>query len=170
MVGIISDAVGFSREKDGCFLLDKKKIYGIISMLQTSCVGRGEVQYAQNGGYMKQILAVDDNSANLQMVRGILQRLYQVTPVNNGERALQFLDRKTPDLILLDILMPGMDGLETLKRIKARPECKDIPVIMLTGLGDEEMLNACIEQGAVGVIHKPFLPDRMFTMIAQVLQ
>ena len=55
---------------------------------------------------MKQILAVDDNSANLQMVRGILQRLYQVTPVNNGERALQFLDRKTPDLILLDILMP----------------------------------------------------------------
>jgi len=119
---------------------------------------------------MKQILAVDDNSANLQMVRGILQRLYQVTPVNNGERALQFLDRKTPDLILLDILMPGMDGLETLKRIKARPECKDIPVIMLTGLGDEEMLNACIQQGAVGVINKPFLPDKMFMMIEQVLQ
>ena len=93
---------------------------------------------------MKHILAVDDNSANLQMVRGILQKLYQVTPVNNGERALQFLERKTPDLILLDILMPEMDGLETLKRIKAKPECKDIPIIMLTGLGDDEMLNACI--------------------------
>ena len=119
---------------------------------------------------MKQILAVDDNSANLQMVRGILQKLYQVTPVNNGERALQFLDRKTPDLILLDILMPGMDGLETLRRIKARPECKDIPVIMLTGLGDEEMLNKCLAEGAVGVIHKPFLPDKMFAMIEQTLQ
>lgn len=119
---------------------------------------------------MKQILAVDDNSANLQMVRGILQRFYQVTPVNNGERALLFLDKKKPDLILLDILMPGMDGFETLKRIKEKPGCKDIPVIMLTGLGDEEMLNACIQQGAVGVIHKPFLPDKMFTMIEQVLQ
>lgn len=119
---------------------------------------------------MKQILAVDDNSANLQMVRGILQKLYQVTPVNNGERALQFLDRKTPDLILLDILMPGMDGLETLKRIKARPECKDIPVIMLTGLGDDEMLDKCLTEGAVGVIHKPFLPDKMFSMIEQTLQ
>jgi len=119
---------------------------------------------------MKHILAVDDNSANLQMVRGILQKLYQVTPVNNGERALQFLERKTPDLILLDILMPEMDGLETLKRIKAKPECKDIPVIMLTGLGDDEMLNACIAEGAVGVIHKPFLPDKMYSMIEQTLQ
>lgn len=119
---------------------------------------------------MKHILVVDDNSANLQMVRGILQRMYQVTPVNNGERALQFLERKTPDLILLDILMPEMDGLETLKRIKERPEHKDIPVIMLTGLGDEEMLHACLEQGAVGVIHKPFLPDKMYTVIEQTLQ
>lgn len=118
---------------------------------------------------MKQILVVDDNSANLQMVRGILQRQYQVTPVNNGERALQFLERKTADLILLDIMMPGMDGLETLKRIKEKPECKEIPVIMLTGLGDEEMLNACMEQGAVGVIHKPFLPDKMFSMLEQYL-
>lgn len=118
---------------------------------------------------MKQILVVDDNSANLQMVRGILQRQYQVTPVNNGERALQFLERKTADLILLDIMMPGMDGLETLKRIKEKPECKEIPVIMLTGLGDEEMLNACMEQGAVGVIHKPFLPDKMFGMMEQYL-
>lgn len=145
--------------------MEKHRVYDIIIAL---CCMKTEM-ILQNGGFMRQILVVDDNSANLQMVRGILQRQYQVTPVNNGERALQFLERKTADLILLDIMMPGMDGLETLKRIKEKPECKEIPVIMLTGLGDEEMLNACLEQGAVGVIHKPFLPDKMFSMIGETL-
>ena len=68
---------------------------------------------------MKHILAVDDNSANLQMVRGILQKLYQVTPVNNGERALQFLERKTPDLILLDYEMPVTSGPQVLEMIRS---------------------------------------------------
>ena len=118
----------------------------------------------------KTILVVDDDKLNLMIAQKLLSADYRVAVVNSGKLVFKYLEKTLPDLILLDILMPGMDGLETLRRIKARPECKDIPVIMLTGLGDEEMLNKCLAEGAVGVIHKPFLPDKMFAMIEQTLQ
>ena len=104
------------------------------------------------------------------MVKNTLQKLYNVTLVNNGERALQFLERKQTDLILLDILMPGLDGLETLQKIKENPESRHIPVIMLTALADEETLNECKRLGADGLITKPFLPGRMLETVQKVLE
>lgn len=116
---------------------------------------------------MKQILVVDDNSANLQMVRGILQRQYQVTPVNNGERALQFLERKTADLILLDIMMPGMDGLEMCSKIR---ETNNIPIIMVSAKsGDLDKIRG-LSTGADDYVTKPFNPLELAARVKSQLR
>ena len=87
---------------------------------------------------MKHILIVDDNKTNLIMARQELKEEYEVTPVISGEQALQFLEKRIPDLILLDINMPVMDGKETLTRIKENPVWSNIPVIFLTAKDDKE--------------------------------
>lgn len=119
---------------------------------------------------MKHILAIDDNGTDLQIIRGTLQRFYTVSLMNSGERALKFLEKQIPDLILLDILMIGMDGIETLRQIKKMPNCKDIPVIMLTSVSEDKLLKECIGLGARGLISKPFLPGRMLEVVERTLQ
>jgi len=116
---------------------------------------------------MKQILVVDDNSANLQMVRGILQRQYQVTPVNNGERALQFLERKTADLILLDIMMPGLDGLSVCRILR---KDSDAPIIFLTALSDEEDKLYGYELGADDYMTKPFSLSVLYAKVSALIK
>lgn len=118
---------------------------------------------------MKQILAVDDSSSNLQMVKSTLQKEYIVSLVNNGERAIQFLEKKHLDLILLDIMMPGLDGFETLLKIKELPECADIPIIMLSAMVDDDTEQECKELGAVGVMTKPFLPGTLLDTVRSVI-
>ncbi len=118
---------------------------------------------------MKQILAVDDSSSNLQMVKSTLQKEYIVSLVNNGERAIQFLEKKHPDLILLDIMMPGLDGFETLLKIKELPECADMPIIMLSAMVDDDTEQECKELGAVGVMTKPFLPGTLLDTVRSVI-
>lgn len=83
------------------------------------------------------ILAVDDNSISLAAIEQELKKEYEVIPVNSGSRALQYLRREKPDLILLDIQMAQKDGIETLREIREMEKCKDIPVIMLTSKQDK---------------------------------
>lgn len=118
---------------------------------------------------MKHILAVDDSSSNLQMVKNSLQPLYSVTLVNNGERALSYLENKHPDLILLDVMMPGLDGVETLSRIKTNADWKDIPVVMLTAMPDCSYLDECIDLGAEAVVAKPFMPKSLVSTIEHAM-
>lgn len=118
---------------------------------------------------MKHILAVDDSSSNLQMVKNTLEKEYIVSLANNGERAIQFLEKKHPDLILLDIMMPDPDGIETLLKIKSMPDCKDIPVVMLTAMADDDTLAEVKEFGAVDLIAKPFLPGKMLEIVRRIL-
>lgn len=119
---------------------------------------------------MKTILVVDDNSSNLQMVKNILQTDYQVSLVNNGERALQYLAVKKPDIILMDIMMPGLDGFETMQKIKSTDGINSIPIIMLTAMAREDTEEDCRRLGAQGLIAKPFLPSKMLDTVREILE
>lgn len=113
----------------------------------------------------KQILVVDDMATNLQYAIDILGDIYEVVPAKSGERALKILNRIIPDLILLDINMPDMDGYEVLERIKENPVTTAIPVIFLSFEKDKESELKGFRCGAVDFITKPFEPEVMISRI-----
>ncbi|MDY7006243.1 MAG: hybrid sensor histidine kinase/response regulator [Cyanobacteriota bacterium] len=103
------------------------------------------------------ILVVDDTPANLKvMVETLTNEGYEVTTAISGERALKQISYELPELILLDIQMPGIDGFETCKKLKENPETKDIPIIFMTALADTESIVKGFSLGAVDYITKPF--------------
>lgn len=120
---------------------------------------------------MKHILVVDDVSANLRCVKMILQDDYKVSCVKSGEEALDFVSKQYPDLLLLDIGMPQMDGYEVLTRLKSSDDTKQIPVILLTADGDLESERKGIKLGAAAYVVKPlqpeFLQDLLFKIIGR---
>ena len=119
---------------------------------------------------MKRILVVDDSTTNLKFVEGVLKDEYKLTLVKSGAQALKFLENNTPDLILLDIMMPEMDGFETFEKIKALDEINNIPVVYLTADVDSESEIRGLEMGAVDFIRKPFVPEVMKNRIARILR
>jgi phosphoserine phosphatase RsbU/P len=107
----------------------------------------------------KLVLIVDDAPANLQMVRSILKDDFKIRVATSGAKALDLVKAKPyPDLILLDVTMPEMDGYEVCGILKATPEVKDIPVIFLTGKTEADDETRGFKVGAVDYIHKPFSP------------
>ena len=107
----------------------------------------------------KVVLLVDDAPANIQVVNSILKDSYRIRVATNGAKALELAKATpAPDLILLDIVMPEMDGYEVCNRLKATPETRDIPVIFLTGKTETDDETKGFEVGAVDYIHKPFSP------------
>jgi putative two-component system response regulator len=104
----------------------------------------------------KLILLVDDDPTNLMTGKSALAELYDVMTVNGGVRALELLEKKKPDLILLDIDMPEPDGYEVIKRIKANRAAKSIPVIFLTALSGADNEYEGLNLGAADYITKPF--------------
>jgi sigma-B regulation protein RsbU (phosphoserine phosphatase) len=104
------------------------------------------------------ILAVDDTPENLDVVRGILAPQYTVKAAINGPMALKIVEKQPPDLILLDIMMPGMNGYEVCKRLKSDPETKHIPVIFLTAMDQTTDESSGFELGAADYITKPVNP------------
>jgi len=102
------------------------------------------------------ILLVEDNEANLLMTQDYLESYgYQVIPARDGDEALTMMDENPPDLVLMDIQMPGMDGFEVLRRIRLQPRFASVPIIALTALampGDRER---CLEAGANEYLSKP---------------
>ena len=108
---------------------------------------------------MYTILAVDDEIENLEMVEYALKEDFDVIPVKSGIMALKYLTGNIPDLILLDIRMPEMDGIEVYRKIKEQDSMRDIPVIFLTSANDVETEDSCFEMGAVDFISKPFEPQ-----------
>lgn len=116
------------------------------------------------------ILAVDDNCISLSVIEQELKDDYEVIPINSGIRALQYLSRERPDLILLDIQMELVDGIETLKEIREREECKDIPVIMLTSMKDKNMVVESAKLGVEGYVIKPFNKQDLHERVDRVLK
>jgi putative two-component system response regulator len=104
----------------------------------------------------KKVMLVDDNTTNLSVGKSALSDIYDVLTVNSGERALQLLEKVAPDLILLDIEMPGMNGFDVMKAIKGMEHLAGIPVIFLTAMDGVGSELAGLSIGAVDYIHKPF--------------
>jgi sigma-B regulation protein RsbU (phosphoserine phosphatase) len=107
----------------------------------------------------KLILIVDDTPLNIGVISGALKDSYKTKVATNGEKALALASaEEKPDLILLDIMMPGIDGYEVCCRLKADPATSEIPVIFLTGQTSAEDETRGFEVGAVDYVHKPFSP------------
>lgn len=119
---------------------------------------------------MKNILVVDDDKTNLISAKAALSDIYKITAVISGEQALAYIQKNTPDLILLDINMPDMDGFEVLDRIKGMDQKSDIPVVFLTADNDADTENRCLELGAQDFIAKPFISSVMRARIARILE
>lgn len=103
------------------------------------------------------ILIVDDTAENLRLLTGILDQLgYEVRPAMSGAQALQAAEHDPPDLVLLDVTMPEMDGYEVCRRLKASAKLKDIPVIFLTALSDIADKVKAFEVGGIDYVTKPF--------------
>lgn len=102
------------------------------------------------------ILIVDDNPNNLKVIAGVLGGEYSLSFANNGHNALKLLEKISPDLILLDVMMPGMNGFEVCKYIKESRSVKDIPIIFLTAKAEPEDIKRGYDMGAVDYITKPF--------------
>jgi len=112
-----------------------------------------------DAGQKKTLLVVDDVPANIQVVQSILKQEYKIKVATSGEKALELIKSQPhPDLILLDVMMPGLDGYQVCEQLKADPETRDIPVIFLTGLTDIDDETKGLQIGAVDYIRKPFSP------------
>lgn len=112
------------------------------------------------------VLIVDDTPDNLTLLSNLLKDKYQTKVATSGATALQIIASAKVDLILLDIMMPDMDGIETCRRLKADPASAAIPVVFLTAksLQEDELLGRSV--GAVDFLRKPVNPDLLFTRVA----
>lgn len=114
---------------------------------------------------IRNIAIVDDNPVNLSLVEHVLNKHYNIIKLNSGEQLLEFLKSMKPDMILLDIQMPNMNGYEALKKINENPNTADIPVIFLTGEEGVESEREGFKLGAKDFIRKPFDKDIMITRV-----
>lgn len=115
----------------------------------------------------KHILIIDDDVNMLKTLRYYLQDQYKVTVVNSGKVAVDFLLQYTPDLILLDYVMPMFNGATVLKIIKSREETKDIPVYFLTGQTDSSTVTECLSLKPAGYIIKPVAKDALLAKMKE---
>ena len=107
----------------------------------------------------RRVLVVDDDELILEILRTILDlEEFDVVTAPDGDIALQVIDREKPDVVVLDVMMPGMDGFEVCRTIKADPKTARTPVVLLTALDREEDRNAGKEAGADAFLTKPFSP------------
>ena len=115
------------------------------------------------------ILAVDDTPENLDVVKGALGAHYVIKAAINGMIALKIAHKASPDLILLDIHMPGMDGFEVMGQLQADEAPQRIPVIFLTGESDREVKQRAKDMGAAGFVTKPIDGTILRQTVAAVL-
>ncbi len=117
----------------------------------------------------KKVLLVDDEAFNLALLRLALPTSrYALSYAAHGQAALTLIHEDKPDLILLDILMPGLTGIDLCTLLKHNPLTADIPVIMLSGLDSPADERAASVAGALGFITKPFSPERILSQIEQL--
>jgi DNA-binding response OmpR family regulator len=119
----------------------------------------------------KRILVVDDDENILNLEKTILgQKGFDVTGAAGGAEALKLLGESPFDLVLLDVMMPEVDGFTVCRKIKEDPRLKDVPVIFLTAKGGGEALAEGFESGAVMYINKPFTANKLLTIVNTMLE
>jgi len=117
----------------------------------------------------KLIFIVDDNDANLTVAASALENDYRVLTMPSAEKMFLLLEKKKADLILLDIEMPEMTGIEAIAKLKETPQYSDIPVFFLTGWTDEKMLSDAKKTGVLEVIKKPINPSVLLDYVKKYL-
>ena len=117
------------------------------------------------------VLIVDDNSNNLKIIAITLRELnYRLVIATNGQSAIEMVDKTRPDLVLLDIMMPGMDGYETCEIIKSKKENENLPIIFLTALNEKANIIKGFEVGGVDYITKPFNKEELISRVETHLE
>lgn len=117
------------------------------------------------------ILVVDDSADNVAMMSLDLQQQgYRVVTASNGEDAITVAKQTIPNIILMDISMPGLDGLGATRRIREQEELSEVPVIAITAFGTEGFQRAAYDAGVSGYLTKPIDLDRMHQLIARLLK
>ena len=117
------------------------------------------------------VLVVDDTPANLSLLLDALSEVgYELLVAENGRSALSLLDHTTPDLVLMDLVMPGMDGVATCRSMKERPACRDVPVIFMTAVEEPAQKLRAVEAGAWDYITKPVYPPEVLARVAAHLK
>lgn len=116
------------------------------------------------------ILVVDDEATNLQMIKQILQDEYHLVFAKNGEKAIELAQEQTPDLILMDVMMPEMDGLEACKRLKSDSQTSAIPVIFVSALSANAEIMSGYEAGGDDYITKPFDQKQLLAKVKALLK
>lgn len=115
---------------------------------------------------MTRVMIIDDSTAELKMMESILtSNSYSVTPILNGVGAEEQIATARPDLILLDVVMPGRNGYEILRALKRNPNSKDIPVIMVSSKGEDTDIAWGKRQGAVDYVTKPYTAEAVMSVI-----
>jgi two-component system, OmpR family, alkaline phosphatase synthesis response regulator PhoP len=118
----------------------------------------------------KTILIVDDLPANIDLLKGLLRERYRIKAATGGEKALAVAAKAPPpDLILLDVMMPDLDGYETCRRLKADPATADIPVFFVTGRLEPAERATGLALGALDYLLKPIDPEHLLERVAAVL-
>ncbi|MCC7495627.1 MAG: response regulator [Fimbriimonadaceae bacterium] len=119
----------------------------------------------------KRILAVDDERHIVRLIQVNLERAgYQVMTANDGVQALDIVAKERPDLIVLDWMMPQLNGMETLKRLKANEATQDIPVIMLTAKSQDADVLRGWQSGVDCFLTKPFNPMELLTFVKRIFE
>ncbi|NCO34777.1 MAG: two-component system response regulator [Armatimonadetes bacterium CG2_30_59_28] len=119
----------------------------------------------------QKILAVDDEKHIVRLIQVNLERAgYQVVTAFDGVEALKKVSEENPDLIVLDVMMPQMDGFETLKNLKANPQTRDIPVIMLTAKAQDADVFRGWQSGVDCYLTKPFNPLELLTFVKRIFE
>ncbi|MEV7214436.1 response regulator transcription factor [Kitasatospora cineracea] len=117
------------------------------------------------------VLVVDDDPTVGEVVAGYLTRAgHLVDRAEDGQHGLDLAERHRPDLLVLDLMLPGLDGLEVLRRLRARPDRPDLPVVLLTAKGDEADRILGLELGADDYVTKPFSPRELVLRVQSILR
>ncbi len=128
--------------------------------------------YAQDHDYSKyNVLAVDDIPLNLLLVQKMLSKFnFQFRTAANGQQALDAVAAQKPDLILLDLMMPGIDGFEVIRRLRENPETADVQIVILSALNSNEDVVKGFNVGANDFIMKPIIMEKLLSCVVTQLQ
>jgi CheY-like chemotaxis protein len=122
-------------------------------------------------GNRKSILIVDDTPIIISVITGLLGGMYKIRAATSGERALKIAQKlPPPDLILLDVMMPEMDGFEVCQHLKSNPATEKIPVVFVSGYTDKAEKERCLSLGALAFISKPIDPITLQETVSSILE
>lgn len=158
----------YIKENNGKVMADYQSL--LAGLEETAGQPKEETAAAENGENRPAVLVVDDDAMNLQIAEKMLADGFKVYSVNSGRKALDFLKSQIPDLVLLDIHMPDMNGFEVLGQMRADSVCQEIPVIFLTADDDRDTEVKGFQAGALDFIKKPFIADIMLQRVNRILE